>query len=653
MPNVEKDEFVTADLNFGFRPWESVRANAMMRVYGGMQEYFDRTGKYVEVPWLNVEGNLGNSFYWVVGDFRQQYTPLTLYLPGIDIMYEPQIFARKRYMAEHQQLIEGNQRNLQGANLQFRNNLGGTVGEVRAEAMFARLNRTAVLDLSGAEGNIFPKDSVLGASQAANMDKFLVAGNFEWLPLNRTLLVGVTPMYIFDNEDSYSYVYRHPDYDVSLPYESQDINPFEPNAQKTLIVSGRVGADIATLMDNKSLVLDVTGEFAMSNDKVYSPVYGEVMNAEGETSVGVTDYADENLSGMAVLVNANVGYKTDAWGARLVVDVLYNDSNWFNNLAQSPKFFAQRIQNSDKDGQTVKYGVNSPLYSSFDAMYNFIPKFSPVATSLQADVAGATMESYDIANYNKNSWTTNVYTRNQLALLSMLADPALQMSLPNGLATANRLGGRGNVIANFKDFLELQGLVSFFNQVKPITGFKEATYMEFGGGAKIDVFKLLGFSKPLEISGSYKHSGNSYDTDGALTGLPNQTCELKSDFINAGLYVQFLPRVGFNAGFQLITTEYENATLSMISAQAPLMKGNQMQWMVGFDYNIASNAWLALNFGMITVENDYNTQALVAAASSEGAINLPSYYDVTKDQSGSYKHEFSQMVLEASINVEF
>ena len=31
MPNVEKDEFVTADINFGFRPWENVRANAMVR----------------------------------------------------------------------------------------------------------------------------------------------------------------------------------------------------------------------------------------------------------------------------------------------------------------------------------------------------------------------------------------------------------------------------------------------------------------------------------------------------------------------------------------------------------------------------------------------------------------------------------------------
>ena len=111
-------------------------------------------------------------------------------------------------------------------------------------------------------------------------------------------------------------------------------------------------------------------------------------------------------------------------------------------------------------------------------------------------------------------------------------------------------------------------------------------------------------------------------------------------------------RAHFNAGFQMINTEYDNVK-NAYSALAPLMKGKQMQWMVGLDYNIASNAWLAINFGMINVENEYNTENLVAAGSSEGAVNMPDYYDVTKDESKTFKHEFSQMILEASINVEF
>ena len=749
MPNVEKDEFVTADLNFGFRPWENVRANATLRLEAGMQEYFASASKSISVAWLNAEGNLGNNFYWVVGDFRQAYSPLTLFLPSLDIMYEAQIFARKRYMAEHEQFIEGNQRNLQGANLQFRKDLGESVGEIRAEALFARINRTAVLDLGGAEGNVLPNDEVWGASQAANMDKFLAAGNFELLPLNRSLYLGVTPMYIFDNEKSYSYTYRHAKsdggYDVGTPYEREDINPYELNPQETFIVSGRVGADVAALTDNKNLVLDVTGEFALSNDKVYradstvkyemdedgnivledaedaegNPILDAEGNAvqlpklaerDGEHYLVPDGFKDEKQTGTALLVNANVGYKTDAFGVRVAVDFVMNDSAWFNNLAQSPRFFAQRILNSDKDGQTVKYGVNSPLYSSFDALYNFSPKFSPVTTTLNTNddaFKGSDVNSYNIANYNKNSWTTNVFTRNQLALLESLQDPALQMALPNGLATANRVGARANLIANFKDFVEVQGLFSMFNQVKGqsmvshfvsangqvdsmTVSFKAASYTEFGGGAKIDIFKALGFSKPLEISGSYKHSERKMDSDGwqASLGIEDVTSELKSDFINAGLYVQYLPRLGFNAGLQMITSEFKN-DINPYMADAPLMKGKQMQWMVGLDYNIAPNAWLAVNVGIINVKNEYDTGDLSdisdaynsaynkaiesavdptkptadeisdAKTKARSAVredlpgNLPDYYDAGSDAGLTYTHEFSRFVIEASLNVEF
>lgn len=752
-PNVEKAEFVTADLVFGFRPYENVRANAVLRLEAGMQEYFASAAKSISVPWINVEGNLGKNFYWVVGDFRQQYSNLTLFMPGIEIMYEPQIFARQRYMAQKEQFIEGNQRNLQGVNLQFRADINESLGEVRAEGIFARLNRNAVLDLGGAEGNILPNDTVAGATQANNMDKWLVAGNLEWLPFNKATYIGATAMLIFDNEDTYSYTYRRPDYDYSRPYERVSINPYDVKPQNTFIMSGRVGADIARMSGNSNLILDAVAEFALSSDDVYVPdstwalAYDEdgnpimedklVLGADGNYAVDeagnpmthqvqsfARDDNEENilvqgefdkrtLDGVGLVINANIGYKTDSWSVRLAVDGVFNDSNWFNNAAQSPSFFAQRIMNSDKDGQTVKYSVNSPLYSTFDALYSFNPKFSPVATTMGTDddaFKGSDVNSYSIADYNKNSNTANIYTRNQLALLETLSDPALQMSLPNGLATSNRLGGRANLIVGIGDFAEIQGLFSIFQQVSPLTqkvyddygtydafgnlvrtsvslNYKAASYMEFGGGAKVDIFKALGFSKPLEISGSYKHSERSLETDGwegvtAPAGVvadengglvanafffEDEKTTLTSDFINAGLYVQYLPRLGVNAGFQMINTEFKGlnqlgdlANKTDGSVSAPLMKGTQMQWMVGLDYNIASNCWLAVNFGIISVSNEYNTVLAVGTdaegnpvADYSGVKNLPDYISSTDGLTGTYKHEFTQTVLEASLNVEF
>lgn len=664
MPDVEKDEFVTADLDFHFRPYENVRANATMRLEAGMQEYFASAAKSISVAWINVEGNIGKSFYWIVGDFRQEYTPLTLFLPTVDIMYEPLVFERQRHMAQKSQFIEGNQRNLQGVNLQFRMMPNTSVGEIRAEALMARLNRAAVLDFSGAEGNVMTNAAMPGATQASNMDKWLAAGNFEMLPLNSNLYVGATGMFIFDDEDSFTYTDRHEENKLMNDYVREPINPYDLDAQQTLVVSGRVGGDVAGFLGNKNLTLDLVAEVAMSNDKVYTHTPTFVQDENGETVPGEELIEDSKESGMAILATLNAGYKTEVWGVKLLGNIIRNDSAWFNNAAQSPSFFAQRILNTDLDGNTVKYGVNSPLYSTFGALYSFNPKFSPVARSLGTDDAAfedGQTESYNIANYNKNSWTTNVYGKSQLALLETLMDPALQMALPNGLATSNRFGGQGTLTANFKDFAEVQGLVTVLSQVKPMYGFEAVKYMEYGGGAKADIFKAIGFSKPLEISGSYKHSERKADLDPELGGAG--TAELKSDFINGGLYVQYLPRLGVTGGVQLINTEYNTIQSNLSGLVAPLLKSKQMQWMVGLDYSIEKNAWLAVNFGIITVSNEYNTKALVEANKAGepmetgtvkgGVFNIPDYYDVSKDKSGKYKNEFSQTIIEASLNVEF
>jgi len=644
MPDVERNEFVSADLSFGFRPYESVRANVIMRLGGGMQEYFAAAAKTLEAKWLNVEGNIGKNFYWTVGDFRSAISPLTIFNPGIDIMYEPTIFARKRHMAQKEQLLEGNKRNFQGVNLQFRQEIDPMVGELRAEAFFARVNRVSVLDLSGAEGNILPNDSVAGVSLASATDKWLVGGNIELLPVQKNVYVGVTPMLIFDNENSKSYVYRHPVVDDVInfnDYERQEINPYEYGPQNTFVLSARAGADVGGLVKQKGLSADVVVEYAMSVNKQKTPAY---VNELGLT----VPEAEESINGSALLATLNAGYEVEnSWSAGLGIDVVMNNEKWFNNLAQSPSFFAQRILNSDKDGNTVKYGVNSPLYSTFDALYNYSPKFSPVGRTLGTDddafFAGQS-ESYNIAPYNKNSWGSNVYSAAQLALINQMIDPALQSALPNGLATANRKGFRVSLKGDWQNKIEAQALVNIFNQVTPESeAIDNVSYKEFGGGAKFDIAKLAGLNKAAEVSGSFKRSENT------VTPKAGTEAKITSNFINIGASFQFLPRLGFTAGFQMIDTDYGTSSLinPNVGLDVPFMKSNQTHWMVGFDYVVADNAWLAINFGMINVKNDYNL-----AVVGEELRNLPDYY-YTVDGATTFEHKFSQAIFEASINVEF
>ena len=647
MPNHEISEFLQLDLDFKFRPWDNISANLKLRLGAGAQEYFAAAATTVNVPWMNVEGNLDEDFYWVVGDFRQAYSPLTLYMPGIDIMYEPTAFARKREMAQKEALIQGNQRNLQGVNLQFRPQLGETLGELRVEALGARLRRAGYLDASGAMGNMLPNEGIPGATQAGRFDKFLFAGNLELLPLNKNLLIGGTYLTIKDFEGTSKYYVCE---DCKLrPFDKDSLlNTLDSLPQKTNVYAARLGADIAGILEISSLVANLTGEVAMSNDLV--------------------GYDQHEEDGKAVLAQMDLGYKSDDINVVLSSSFIRNDSAWFNNVAQSPSFFARRVLNSDKDvgcnssgssactDQTYnlsKYGVYAPLYSTFDALYFFTPKHSPMNAILKAGEPENTAQtiSYNNSPYSKTSWNPSVLTRKELALLEELSDLNLQMALPNGFATSNRAGFQEVLTANWQNLAEVKGLFAKYNQLASERSARIAEYTEFGGGAKVDLWGV-------ELSGSYKHSEKKQEWRNY------GEAEYNSDFVNAGIYWRFFKRFGLTLGYQQITSDLNSAgaevqkqriTNNLKVSVVPLVNSVQNQRMVGLDYTVAPNAWLSVNYGIMSVENTYNMNGFV---SNDGSVklgtNLPGYL-VVNGAAGKQelKHEFSRNILEATVNVEF
>ncbi|GHV11159.1 hypothetical protein AGMMS49938_01350 [Fibrobacterales bacterium] len=666
MPDHEIAEFVQLDLNFAFRPWDNITANMKLRLGAGSQEFFAPAATTINAPWLNVEGRTSDWFYWVVGDFRQSYSPLTLYMPGVDILYEPTIFARNREIAQKDALIDGNGRNLQGFNLQFRPNFGESIGELRVEALGARLRRAGYLDVSGANGNILPNERTDGSSQAATFDKFLGGGNIELLPLNKNVLVGGTILAIVDDSHS-GRVYKYLSDGDTLANTSDTL------PQKTIIFAGRAGADIASIIGSDKLILNLTGEFASSNDKAYNAF--NITDENGD--ITGSDHNSEQISGSAILAQLDLGYN-GVVKAVLSSSFIKNDSAWFNNVAQSPSFFARRILNSDKDlgcsasscvdqSQNLsKYGVYSPLYSSFDALYFFTPKHSPMGTTLRNQAPLGQTQSYNTAPYTKNSWATSTYSKAELALIEELSDLNLQLSLPNGFATSNRQGFNEQLSVNWKNLAEVKAIFSNFEQLSAVNltegeNAKKTKFSEYGGGAKVNVLGLLGFeNNPLELSGSYKHSQKECES-----GTYGKT-EFKSDFINAGLYYRFLKRFGVAFGYQNIASDLnlagasaqKEALSNLKISVVPVLKSKQDFWMAGLDYTVFTHAWLSINYGILSVENTYDTRGIV---DGDGLVqidpinNLPNYLAVaTAGQNAEkLKHKFSRDVIEATINVEF
>jgi len=664
MPDKEIAEFVQLDLNFLFRPWDNVSANLKLRLGAGMQEYFASSATLVSVPWLSIQGNAaGGKFHWLVGDFRQLYSPLTLYAPSADILYEPTVFARKREIAMGDALLEGNKRNLQGFNLQFRPDFGETFGELRIEALGARLRRAGFLDSTGAMGNILPNENIAGSSQAGTFDKFLIGGNVELLPLNRNILVGGSYLTVFDEKRSA----------LKRPNGTAYINKNDTLPQSTQVFAGRIGFDLAGILNKPWLVANAVAEYAGSSDNIYE--LKTILN-ENSDSIGV-ETVDKFVDGKALLVSLDVGYKDGPIKVVLSGNFIANDSAWFNPLAQTPQFLPRRILNSDKDGEFNKYGVYSPLYSTFDALYNFTPKHSPMPANKLDNMGDLPQsQSYNIAPYAKSSWNTATFNRAELALMEELSDMNLQLALPGGLATTNRTGTTGTLTLGYGDYIEAKGLFTSLKQSSAISeSAKPAVYTEFGGGAKIDVLGLIGFSNPMEFSGSYKHSQKeqTFDDDEYESGKAK--AKFSSDFINGGFYWRFFKRFGLTFGYQRINSDlnsvgaelvknsnapnYVGATGAWKVKILPIVKSTQDQWMAGLDYTLAPHAWLSINYGVMNVENTYDVEGYVTKATKPDrwiitGTNLPDYLVASVPENAEkLKHKFSRSMLEAAINVEF
>jgi hypothetical protein len=89
--------------------------------------------------------------------------------------------------------------------------------------------------------------------------------------------------------------------------------------------------------------------------------------------------------------------------------------------------------------------------------------------------------------------------------------------------------------------------------------------------------------------------------------------------------------------------------------------------MAGIDYTVAKNAWLSINYGIMTVENTYDLDGFtteikdpedpekIIGLNIDRSTNLPGYVVVNGTEEGAtkLKHKFSRDILEATINVEF
>lgn len=563
----ESNEFTSVDFDIKARPNNYVSARVMFRMHQNWQNFFSDISNPIFSRWISIDGTPLDMFRFNVGDFKEKYSPLTLYSPDIDILYEPYVFAQQRQVAMDEMFIGDNYRNLQGVNLGFDAEVAPVFNEFHLGIIGSRLKNTETNIQNGSKiADWFEKSDV--------MSKYFVGSNLD-LTFLKGISLGGTYLFMFDHKGS---------------YRGSD-TAADTLAKQTDIISLRPGIDISkTFNMPEFLQLKLNTEFAFTSvDSTSFDSVGltTVIDPVTKLPKQIADkkFSDTAIIGTAINIGATVGLTpSKIFGIILHGSAISNDQNFRNVLAQTPSFVGERIMNIEND---IDGSISH--YSTFDALYHTVFKFCPSNSS----------NLYAKSPFMKNSYYRGIMDENVLnSFLKSGYDPSVQLIMPLGPATPNRVGFNADLkLMLLNDGIEGTGLISLLNEKTAELDsvgkeFSKTDFTQFGGGLKIDLSKMISvFKYPFEFSGSYVLSSASNDANPVKN-------EITSGFTNLGLRYQFWKKTSLVGGFQLINNKATHDTVEIAQ--------DMSHWVAGLEWKVSDGASLEATVGQIIIDTDEN-----------------------------------------------
>ncbi len=568
-PTTESVEYTSVDFDITARPNSNVSGHAIIRMHQDWRNFFSDLSNPIHTRWLSIDGNFGDILIFNLGDFRTKYSPLTVWAQEENVMYEADIFAQDRREAQKEYFIGDNLRMMQGVNLQVDAEVSGVLDEAHFGIFGSRLR------------NVKPESKVTNENEVAKLEKFAFGTNFD-LSLKGGAF-GASYLSVFDRKSTY----RGADGAASLL--ERDLL-----AEDLSVIAVRAGFDLNKKDKGTNAIFSANAEYAMGSDNV-----GFLANAADTVA------STQGLDGNALLVTLKGGYKSGKmYKAVATVNYMKNDRDFYNPLAQSPTVEMAQVMNVESDVNFEDGTVNGDMwsnhYSIYDNFHNHVYKFAPSSET----------NLWHKAPYTKNGYTNETFTRRELAAFPTIY--GYNGFKPAGLATANRAG----VVANVKvDFLDEAGEAKIIvekledaegakyeaynltdGSYMMLEGTAKAKYSIVGGGAKVDVMKLTGKSKPLVVSLSYIMKTLTRDAetvtfiDGQAFTASNANTEIA--YTNLGLYYAFWNRFALMGGFQV--SDIKN-------------KVNNLNWKetataAGIEYKLASGLYTVLKYTKLDVD---------------------------------------------------
>lgn len=497
--------FTSVDFDITARPNTALTARAMFRLHQDWRNFFSDVQNPITTRWLSIDGTvLDGLISYNFGDYKKKISPLTLWSPDLELMFEPEIFAMGRRYAMNEVFLGENNRVLQGGNVEFSAKFDPFPSDIEFGVFGARLATRGTF-----ESGVVPPGVTLipnGEYDDAPWDKYLVGANFGTQIIDGAGL-GVTYMHIYDALTSFEGTENEAKFDGV-------------SAQSTGVLAFRANVDSRVAGLDDPLRVGVDFEMAMSSDRVYDVNLNET-----------------TVDGNAINAGLNLRFALGEEDAiRLNATYVMNDPEFRNDAAQSPSFIPFPIINNE----------NISTVNPFDAMYRSVFKYAPSQYFGRA------------RPYTKNNYGNAILPQHVAS-----AQPQLpfQAALPGGLATADRVGIVGSIngsaLENGLRFgvrvAMLEGEeVSYIDEdiidVKYTPGFEEII-----AGASVDVARFVpAVGESLEIGGSF--------------GIYNQTLATDTEnmLIGVGLDYKFHRRFGLLAGYQMMTSTFNVGTASEV-----------------------------------------------------------------------------------------
>jgi len=599
--SMETVEFTSVDFDIKARPNTVTQGRLIFRMQQDWRNFYSDISNPIFTRWVSIDGSvLQGMFSYNVGDFRQKFTPLTLYTPDINVLYEPEIFAEQRTVAKNEVFLEDNQRQMQGLNLNFAAEVYPIFNSLKANIVGSRLLNV--------ETNIENGSKVTSVIERSPIEKYFAAGNVDMAFL-QGVSAGASYLRIFDNKGSYGG--NGTVLSTTASRVSAD-SVADTLAQNTGVLDFRGGVELSPFFNSKTWKFGLSFEFAGSNDdsSYYArrPVGNDTLPVLQSTSI----------TGNAIRGGVKAGFNIEnIFSFDVDAGFINNTSNFRNELAQTPDFFGRRIMNFENDrDSTSPFNACAPLYSTFDAMYQQVFKFSP---SLYDKLYGGSSSWWYKEPFTKNSYTTMVLTQTELTKSRMsdtekvdrkyygnnylkgeFLDPSVQLIMPFGAATPNRTGINTNVTLGFlENRIEAKVLFASLKEIDTTVvldgsnptptaeTLPRTTYSQMGGGVKADLASFIGWRYPIRLSSSVVISKAS--NDGILTDPVNYpAASITSTFYSENFYFKFWKRAAILAGAEFVNnvfatkfTENQNQLLTSIGLEYKLTDGSYITGLIG------------------------------------------------------------------------